>query len=212
MRKKIISMLLLVSIATICIGCGSNNNSTLSNNNDSNNDSVQKVQDSTDKSGELSKNSKQFEQTTTPSGDNITKVDKLVRIYLYNGDTDKIVYFDENVSVTDGALVSAIIDDLKKDRTSEFCPLSKDVAVKSAKLDKENDLLTVNFGDKFVNTMGFGSGPESSVLTSVVNTLGYNFGVSKVYITVSGKPYSSGHIIKKEGEAFTVEYKDTAPK
>lgn len=212
MRKQIISVLILMSLTSICIGCGSSNSSTSSNNNDSTSDSVQKVKDSTDTAGELSKNSKQFEQTAKSDGENITKVDKLVRLYLYNGESDKIIYFDETVSVTDGALVSALIDSFKIERTSEFSPLSKDIAVKSAKLEKEKDLLTVNFGDKFVNTMGFGSGPESSVLTSIVDTLGYNFGVSKIYITVDGKPYTSGHIIKKEGEAFTVEYKDTTKK
>ncbi|MBU3175709.1 hypothetical protein KPL47_04945 [Clostridium estertheticum] len=33
--------------------------------------------------------------------------------------------------------------------------------------------------------------------------------VKKVYITVEGKPYSSGHILMKRGEAFIVDYKNT---
>ena len=54
--------------------------------------------------------------------------------------------------------------------------------------------------------MNLGSTGELMLLKSLVNSLGYNFGVSKVYITINGESYSSGHILKGEKEAFSVDY------
>ena len=154
-------------------------------------------------------NTKQFEETTTSEGTNKTKTEKTIKIYLYDGVEDKIFFKNETVEVTDGALVTAIIDSLKKDRGENFCILPSDLGVKSAKLDTANDKISVNFGSKFVNNMNLGSSAESNVLKAIVNSIGYNFGVSNVYITVDGAEYSSGHILMEPKEAFKVDYENT---
>jgi hypothetical protein len=56
--------------------------------------------------------------------------------------------------------------------------------------------------------MNAGSGYESLILQSIVNTLGGYYGVDKVYITIENKPYSSGHIEMKKGEVFKVDTKN----
>ena len=56
--------------------------------------------------------------------------------------------------------------------------------------------------------MNAGSGYESMILQCITNTLGIYYGVTKVYLTVEDKPYSSGHIIMKKGQAFIVNLKD----
>lgn len=149
-----------------------------------------------------------FEEKSDESGTNnvVTKTEKSVRLFYYNGVDDKIYYQDTTVNVTDGALVTAIINALKTNHGDQYCALDSSIAVKSAKLDTNKSLLTVNFGTTFVNTMNLGGGVETSVLQAVVNSLGYNFGVSNIYITVNGVPYSSGHIILKDGDSFKVDY------
>lgn len=154
-------------------------------------------------------NTKDFEETSTSEGTNKTKTEKTIKVYFYDGVEDKIFFTNETAVVTDGALVTAIIDLLKKDRGENFCTLPPDLGVKGAKLDKANDKISVNFGGKFVNNMNLGSGSEINVLQSIVNSIGYNFGVSNVYITVDGAEYSSGHILMESNEAFKVNYENT---
>ncbi|NLK94479.1 MAG: GerMN domain-containing protein [Clostridiales bacterium] len=202
MKKTLILTAVLLTFSTFLFGCGDSNS-----NKDNNNNTV-KAEANNSEIGNPTKNTQEFEEKTNANNDKKSIVEtKLIRIYFYDGVNDVIYYKDESVEVTDGALVTAIINSLKVNRGDNYCTLDSNIAVKSAKLDKEKDTLTVNFGEKFVNNMNLGSGAESSVLTSVVNSLGYNFGVSKVYITVNGKEYSSGHIKLEEGEPFTVNYK-----
>jgi hypothetical protein len=52
--------------------------------------------------------------------------------------------------------------------------------------------------------MNAGAGYELLILQSITNTLGNYYGAQKVYITMEGKPYESGHILMKKGETFKV--------
>ncbi|WP_224037119.1 GerMN domain-containing protein [Clostridium gelidum] len=56
-----------------------------------------------------------------------------------------------------------------------------------------------------VSEMNVGAVYESMILQSITNTLGTYYGVEKVYITIEGELYGSGHIIKEKGETFTVD-------
>lgn len=199
MRKK--SLILICSILStiLLIGCGSKDDT-------STNVSVNKSENTSEKSDTVNT----FEENKTSSGSTEVKTNKSVRLFYYDGVNDKILYEDTDIKVTDGALVTAIINSLKNDKGENYCKLDSNISVKSAVLDKEKDLLTVNFGSKFVNNMNLGSGAESGVLQSIVNSLGYNFDVSKIYILIDGEEYSSGHILLEEGEAFTVNYEKTS--
>jgi len=117
----------------------------------------------------------------------------------------------KNITIVDGALVSSIINALKDDSSNNFTALNPEIQVKSAKLEKDKDLLTVDFGEKFLNNMDLGGGVEMGMLQSVVNSLGYNFGVSNVCITVNGEGYSSGHVSHKADEPFKVDYSNSIP-
>lgn len=128
-----------------------------------------------------------------------------VRLYFYDVVQDKIVYYDDTVEVTDKAVTTALINELKHPKNTKVTPsISKNVNIISAKLDKEKNLFYLDLTDNFVGEMNLGSGPESSTLNAIVNTIGYNFEVNNVVITLGGKPYSSGHILKNEGESFKV--------
>ena len=198
--KKII-LFCILCISMVFVGCSNSNVST-----DKSKD-TNKVESSTDskKTSDTTKDDS-FDENAVDTTDSSSQSEKTIRVYLYDAVDDKIVYTDSKVKVKDGALTTAIIEDLKIQKGPNYFNLESDVAVNSASLDKANDTLTVNFGEKFINNMNLGSGIEDMSLKSVVNTLGYNYGVSKVIINVNGSPYSSGHISMESGEAFNVDY------
>jgi spore germination protein GerM len=200
MKNKITLIILSMFLVIALIGCNSTSSTT-----DTNTGSNAKSNSTEDEVLPID-NTKNFEEATTSEGKNNTKTEKAIRIYLYDGVNDKIFYKTETVEVTDGALVTAIISSLKENRGENYCTLPADLGVRNAKLDSKNDQITVDFGEKFVNNMNLGSSAEIGVLQTIVNSIGYNFNVSKVYITVNGKNYSSGHIVKNAGEAFDVKY------
>ena len=86
--------------------------------------------------------------------------------------------------------------------------LGPNVKIKSLYLNKDNTVY-VDFTKELVSEMNAGSGYEGMILQCITNTLGAYYGVDKVYITIEGSPYSSGHIMMKKGEAFTVDYKNS---
>ena len=81
--------------------------------------------------------------------------------------------------------------------------LSPNAKIKSLYLNKDN-MVYVDFTKELVSEMNAGAGFESMILQCITNTLGRYYGVTKVYLTVEGSPYSSGHIIMKKGEPFIV--------
>lgn len=85
--------------------------------------------------------------------------------------------------------------------------LGADVKIKSLYLNKDN-MVYVDFTSNLVSQMNTGSGYENMILQCITNTLGTYYNVNKVYITIEGNPYSSGHIVMKKGEAFTVNTKN----
>lgn len=202
MKNKFILIVLSMFLSIFLISCNNASTDISSSKTDTNTTTE-------NKDVLLIDNTKQFEETTTSEGTNKTKTEKIIKVYLYDGVEDKIFFTNETVVVTDGALVTAIIDSLKMDRGENFCTLPSDLGVKSAKLDMENDKISVNFGGKFVNNMNLGSSAEINVLKAIVNSIGFNFGVSNVYITVDGAEYSSGHILMESKEAFKVDYENT---
>jgi len=197
MKNKSILIILSIFLSIFLISCGNVSSDNQNTNTNEENKEVLPID-----------NTKQFEEATTSEGTNKTKTEKSIRIYIYDGLEDKVFFKNESVEVTDGALVTAIINSLKKNRGENFCTLPSDLGVKSAKLDTANNKITINFGSKFVNNMNLGSSAESNVLKAIVNSIGYNFGVSNVYITVDGAEYSSGHIAMSDGESFKVNYEN----
>ena len=86
--------------------------------------------------------------------------------------------------------------------------LSPNVKIRSLYLNKDN-IVYVDFTKEFVSEMNAGSGYEDMILQSVTNTLGTYYGVDKVYITIEGSTYVSGHIMQKAGEFFIVDLKNS---
>lgn len=63
----------------------------------------------------------------------------------------------------------------------------------------------IDFSAELVTEMNAGAGYETLILQCIANTVGNYYGTDKVYITVNGNPYESGHILMKKGETFRVD-------
>ena len=230
MKKRFICALLLCSLSLVLFSCGestpkdtgSTSTATSSSKNEPTTSTSKIEKDTSTGSNKGDTNTISKSESTTPTiNSNVSKnessssskkeVDQEIRLYVYDAISGESMYTMKNITMVDGALVSAIINALKDDSSNNFTALNPEIQVKSAKLEKDKDLLTVDFGEKFLNNMDLGGGVEMGMLQSVVNSLGYNFGVSNVCITVNGEGYSSGHVSHKADEPFKVDYSNSIP-
>lgn len=230
MKKRFICALLLCSLSLVLFSCGestpkdtgstSTATSSIKNTTSTSTSKIEKDTSTGSNKGDTNTISKS-ESTTPTINSNVSKnessssskkeVDQEIRLYVYDAISGESMYTMKNITIVDGALVSSIINALKDDSSNNFTALNPEIQVKSAKLEKDKDLLTVDFGEKFLNNMDLGGGVEMGMLQSVVNSLGYNFGVSNVCITVNGEGYSSGHASHKADEPFKVDYSNSIP-
>lgn len=139
--------------------------------------------------------------------DNVPVV-QTVKFYHYNAATDKIVFVKNKLNFnTNDTVISQIEPYFKKSPAEELSPLiNSDIKINKIFLDRSTNTVNVDFSDNFVKAMNVGGGVETSILTCITNTLCNYYNVDKAYITLGGKPYSSGHILLNEGETFKVDY------
>ena len=137
-------------------------------------------------------------------------ISKTLRLYFHDPMSDKKIYLSKNVNITDNAIVTAIINEFKNPPNSSYVAINPNAGVSSAKVNKEANLLTVDFNNSILPN-NIGGGVEGAFIQGVVNTLGYNLGESNVRITINGKGYSSGHIDLGSSDYFSVNYKGWNP-
>ncbi|MGG7143832.1 GerMN domain-containing protein [Clostridium nigeriense] len=192
MKKKLLAILLSLSIPFSLISCNTNNitneensNSTISDNSTTSKDDVE--------NNEINKDTDQSKKEN-------------VKVYYYNGVSDEVVYINTTIEAKSDKIADSLIDELKTSPNSDISPaLSNDILLNSCTVDTEKSLVTLDFSSNFVEAQNLGAGAESSTLTAICNTFGSYFNVDNVIINLDGKPYSSGHIIMSEGEAFKVD-------
>lgn len=223
MKKKFLVLLSIIILSLTFISCSKDTSNNPTSHNppqtdtskpDTNTNTNTEKPNTNDTQTGTSKPTPDVPEVTTPDTDTEIAIPekemKSVRLYFYDVINDNIVYYDDVVEVTDKAVTNALINALKYPSNENVTPsIPKSINVTSAKLDKENNTFTVDFPSNLVSEMNLGSGPESSTLKSIVNTLGYNFGVDNVIITLAGNPYSSGHIALSYGESFKVSLDNT---
>jgi len=157
-----------------------------------------------------------FESNGTKVSSSLSKIEKnvsfvqIVKFYFPNGN-DGINYItNEKLSFSTNYITKAIFEKVFKEVPNKNVEkvISPNTKIKSLYLNVDG-MVHVDFSKEFTGEMNAGSGYESQILQCITNTLGDYYMVKKVYITVEGKPYSSGHILMKKGEAFIVDYKNT---
>lgn len=133
-----------------------------------------------------------------------------VKFYYPNVIDDKINYVEKKLSFNTNDITKMVFEKAFKDvpKGNVGKVLSANAKIKSLYLNKDNRVY-IDFSKELVTEMNAGSGYESMILQSIVNTFGEYYGVDKVYLTVEGSPYSSGHILMQKGEFFTVNLKNS---
>lgn len=137
--------------------------------------------------------------------------DTSCRLYFFNSKELAMYYIDTTIPVEDNAVIKALTKELQnQDYSKDFLTLTDKVQVKSAKLDRDKNLLTVVFSDSYTDHMNLGNSTESGLLSMLLSTYGYNLGVDKVAIYFNDELYTSLRGELPEGY-FKVNY-DNAKK
>ena len=82
--------------------------------------------------------------------------------------------------------------------------LSSGTKINELYFDEEESSVHIDLSEDFIKEMNAGAGFEALILQGLTNTLGNYYGVSKVYLTIDGGPYESGHTYIPVGEPLTV--------
>lgn len=197
MKKNVLAILLSLLIPFSLISCTKSSDNGKNKENTVNNSSV----------NNNSTSSEEKNSNNDSNNSNIEDAEKeeQANIYYYDVVTDKIVYINTTIKVKDDDSITSLVDELKKSPNSDISPsLSSEIKLISSNLDTKKSTITLDFSSNFVNAQNLGAGAESSTLTAICNTFGSYFNVENVIITLEGKPYSSGHILMNESEAFKV--------
>jgi hypothetical protein len=135
-----------------------------------------------------------------------------VRFYYPNVDGITLNYVDKQLLFRTNDITKIALEKAYKEVPAGSIgrALSPNAKFISLYLNPDNRVYA-DFNRQFVTEMNAGAGFEGMILQCVTNTLGEYYGVDKVYLTIEGEPYSSGHFMMKKGEAFTVDLQNTAP-
>lgn len=213
MKKKILVIISVILIAFNFVACGAKQEK--GNDSDSSNNSQKEDSNKQNEAENDSKPSEGDKDKTTPEAEvpvegeknNVSQNEKGTkerdcRVFYYDFSNEEMVYINKKVKVIDGALVTALTNELKDNSAnSGFITLDPETAVTSAKLDKENSILKVYFNETFNKSMNLGTAAQCELINSIVYTYGYNYDVDQVAIYVNGEPF-----IDQRGEATNGNY------
>lgn len=132
-------------------------------------------------------------------------VNQSIRYFYPLEDGTGMIYKDRKISFKTNDKIESIIEDCMKNPQNEtLIPLmSKTAKIKNIRMDKSNNILNIDFNKDFLSdNIKMGSFLESEIIQSIVNTLGDYYETNKVFISVEGKAYSSGHMDLKNDEYF----------
>lgn len=149
------------------------------------------------------------ETPTNSSSQNSAAVYRDCRIFYFNAPELKTYYVDTKVPVVENAFVTALTSKLydSPNSSKDFLVLPSTSGVKSATLDYDTKILKVVFNEDFTNIIPLGSGTESGLISAIINTYGYNYGVDKVAIYFGDTLYTGLKGDLPEGY-FNVNFSD----
>lgn len=130
-----------------------------------------------------------------------------ITFYYPNADTGKIYASEQKVSFQTNDVTRKKLEETAKKivKKNYAALLTKNVKINSLSLHEEK-VVYADFSKELATDMNAGSEYETLALQCITNTLGNYYNVKEVYITLEGKPYTSGHIEMKKGETLKVNY------
>lgn len=141
-----------------------------------------------------------------------TALKQNINFYYPDADLNNMYYISKEVSFFTNDITRLVFADVYKQlpSTNTVSVLTEGALIQSLYLNKEG-IACIDMSDTFVSEMNAGSGVEALILECLTSTIGVYYGVEKVNLTVDNLPYSSGHILMKTGEYFTVDTLDAKP-
>lgn len=107
---------------------------------------------------------------------------------------------------TNQSAAEVFTKELQKEPPQGLTPvISQNTKINSIDLKRTDNLVKVDFSREMLTDMNAGHLLESLIIQSLVNTFGEYYRVDKVYLSLEGEPYQSGHMMIKEGDYFKVE-------
>ncbi|MGL5151363.1 MAG: GerMN domain-containing protein [Clostridium sp.] len=194
MVKKTLCTASLILLSVFFISCGKENLNPQENSNGSSNVVIENADNK--------ENPKEDKNDTKPKSEK-----KTVRLFFFDMEKMETYYVDEEVVVTDGALITAITSAIQNYNENEnFVTLTKKVGVSKAKI--EDGILKVYLNDDFTKHMNLGSSSEGALISTLVNSYGYNLKVDKVAVYCNNELYTGLRGELPEGY-YTVDYSNT---
>jgi hypothetical protein len=96
--------------------------------------------------------------------------------------------------------------ELQKEPAEGLTPIiSENTKINNIELNQAENIVKVDFSKELVTDMNAGHLLESLIIQSIVNTFGHYYNVDKVYLSLAGQPYQSGHMMIERGEHFERE-------
>lgn len=119
----------------------------------------------------------------------------------------KTVYYKDSIDFYTNQNIEKLLEDILKNPPSDdlISIMPDTAAINSVKLDRSSWTLRVDFSKELLTDLNIGSSMEAEILKSIVNTLGRLYDVEKVYISIEGQSYESGHYAIRDYEYFTVD-------
>jgi hypothetical protein len=156
-------------------------------------------------------NSGDASMTVTSELEKIEKDVSYIRVmnfYFPQFEKDRIVYLERDVEIkTNEDMKFKFQKELKiiPDKSGLAKTFTKNTTILGIKVDEVKGTVTVDLSSDFIKEMNAGTSFEGMLLNSITSTFSDYYLKSKVIIIIEGKPYESGHILMKQGEAFNVK-------
>lgn len=129
-----------------------------------------------------------------------------VKVYYPLIDETASKYISKNIDFKTNDDTKIILEKLLKNPDSDkvMPAIPENANINKINLNRDNWNLEVDLSEGFIEDMNAGSSYEIEIVNSIVNTLGSFYDIERVYLTVGGKPYASGHLELLEDEYFEV--------
>lgn len=128
------------------------------------------------------------------------RLTQVIRFYEPDEQGNYMKYEDVEVSFATNDITRLTLES----KFREYGLLKEKVGINSLYLN-DDGMLYLDLTKSFIPEMANGTTGEYFAIQDLVNTLGGYYGVDKVYITLDGTLYESGHISKEKGESFKVD-------
>lgn len=149
-------------------------------------------------------------ETNLSKVENNVSVAQTIKFYYPDFANNRLVFVKNKINLkTNDEIKNVMEKQFKSPPTSSISKImSSSAKINSLYLNTAENKVYVDFSNEFISKMNAGSAQELLILQSVTNTLGDYYNVDKVYISIDGKPYTSGHIQINKNGVFYVNYKN----